>query len=412
MIMQRYLPPTAAPLGILDLIRGAMGLLRDEQTRKQLEAEMKSYFGSSHVFLVSSGKAALSTILRALKSNSTRTTVIIPAYTCFSVPSAVLKAGLNLALCDVNPRSLDFDFSQLQDKIGSDTLAVVAPHLLGKPADIQRIQAMAHAKGAVVVEDAAQAMGGKAGGRWLGTQTEVGFFSFGRGKNVSTGSGGMILTNNDAIGAAVQRAYRELSDESRMAAAKNFLSVLATKWLLQPNMYWVPAGLPFLGLGETIFYPDFPVHRMDGIRMALLLSWKNRLERSNTNRAEVARRMIEQLPLSGRTAQVSESAPWLRLPVLMPTSEDKRALCQVAQQKGLGISGLYPAPISEIPELRTRFAQDHYPGARTLAERLVTLPTHCYVSDRDIERICAAFSTSCDPVSGDLSPAACQHLKG
>jgi perosamine synthetase len=387
MKVQRYLPPTAAPLGVLDLIRGAVGLLHGDHVRQQLEADIKSYFGSSHVFLVSSGKAALSTILRALKSNSSRTTVIIPAYTCFSLPSAVLKAGLNLALCDVNPRSLDFDLSQLQDTIGPDTLAVVVPHLLGKPADIQRIQAMAHAKGAVVVEDAAQAMGGKDGGRWLGTQTEVGFFSFGRGKNVSAGSGGMILTNSDAIGAAVQQAYSVLPTESPTAAVKNFLSVVATKWLLHPNLYWVPAGLPFLGLGETIFYPDFPAYRMDGIRMALLLSWRTRLERSNKNRAEVARRMITQLPLSSRTAGVSESAPWLRFPVLMPTSEDKRALCQVARQKGLGISGLYPSPISEIPELRRRFAQDRYPGAKILAERLVTLPIHCYVSDRDIERI-------------------------
>jgi len=391
MNMKRYLPPTAAPLGILDLVQGAMGLLRGDQVRKRLEAEIKSYFGSSHVFLVSSGKAALCTILRALKSNSTRTTVIIPAYTCFSVPSAVLKAGLNLALCDVNPRSLDFDLLQLQDKIGLDTLAVVVPHLLGKPADIQRIQAMAYAKGAVVVEDAAQAMGGKDGGRWLGTQTDVGFFSFGRGKNVSAGSGGMILTNNDAIGAAVQQAYGELPSEPPLTAVKNFLSVFAAQWLLHPNVYWLPAGLPFLGLGETIFYPDFPVYRMDGIRMALLLSWRARLRGSNRGRAEVARRIIQRLRLSSRTATVSESAPWLRLPVLMPTSEDKRALCQVAREEGLGVSGLYPAPISEIQELRTHFAQDHYPGAITLAERLVTLPTHCYVSDRDIERICAAL---------------------
>lgn len=392
MKIQRHLAPTAAPLGIQDLVRGALGLL-GRAPGQYVEVDIARHLRVSNAWLVSSGKAALTTILRAIKKQSSRTTVVVPAYTCFSVPSAVLKAGLKVALCDVNPETLDYEIDQLDSRVTSDTLAVVAPHLLGRPADISGIQAVAEAKGAIVIEDAAQALGGRDGTRLLGSQTHVGFFSLGRGKNVSAGSAGIIVTNNDAVGSAVQQIYRELPQESSSSATATFVSVLATTLMTHPSVYWFPAGLPFLGLGETVFYPDFPVQRLHPMKVALLTSWKSRLERSNTIRADVAQRWIRGLALPIVATGTGQKIPWLRLPVLTSTPEDKRSVCRSAQEQGLGISPLYPAPISDIPELRSQFVRQDFPGARTLAECLVTLPTHGYVSDRDIERTASALKS-------------------
>ncbi|MGQ0554980.1 MAG: DegT/DnrJ/EryC1/StrS family aminotransferase [Nitrospiraceae bacterium] len=392
MKIQRHLAPTAAPLGMLDLLRGAFGLL-GQVHGQDLEENIARHLGASNAWLVSSGKAALATILRALKRQSSRTTVVIPAYTCFSVPSAVLKAGLNVALCDVKPETLDYEIDQLDSRVTSDTLAIVVPHLLGKPADIFRIQAVADAKGAIVIEDAAQALGGKEGKRLLGTQTHVGFFSLGRGKNVSAGSGGIIVTNNDVVGSAVRQVYTELAQESLSSAVATFVSMLATTVMIHPSVYWLPAGLPFLGLGETVFYQDFPLQRLHSMKIALLTSWKTRLERSNMIRADIAQRWIRALALPIVATGSGQQIPWLRLPVLTSTPEDKRSVCRSAQEQGFGISSLYPAPISDIPELRSQFVRQNFPGARTLAERLVTLPTHEYVCERDIERVASVLNS-------------------
>jgi perosamine synthetase len=107
---QRTLPPAAAPIEWRDLIQGLMGLVHPHETVGRLQAEFRQYFGVKHVWFVSSGKAALSLIFQALHSLSGRSKVVLPGYTCFSVPSAVVRARLSVALCDVDPLSLDFDF--------------------------------------------------------------------------------------------------------------------------------------------------------------------------------------------------------------------------------------------------------------------------------------------------------------
>ncbi|NOS82376.1 MAG: DegT/DnrJ/EryC1/StrS aminotransferase family protein, partial [Nitrospira sp.] len=293
MKMQRHLPPTAAPLAFQDLVTGALGLVCAGSFQRTLESEIKTFFDVKHVFLLTSGKAALTTILRGLKADSSRRQVIIPAYTCFSVPSAVLKAGLEVVLCDVDPHTLDLNLQRLRETVGPNTLAVVVPHLLGQPADIPAIRGIAEPVGALIIEDAAQAMGCKSDGRWLGTQGDIGFFSVGRGKNLSAGSGGVIVTNSARLAESVRREYASLAAEPIMAIIGNLLKVVVATFLIHPKLYWIPAGIPFLGLGETKFYSDFPVCRMDGIRVGLLSSWRGRLDESNRCRVQTRRSFLD-----------------------------------------------------------------------------------------------------------------------
>ncbi len=98
------MPPTAPPIKFSDLFYGVAGaFVGGKRFLRQIEGELREYFGVKHVFLLSSGKAALYLILRALHSLSPeRNKVLIPAYTCFSVPSAIVKAGLGISLCDIN----------------------------------------------------------------------------------------------------------------------------------------------------------------------------------------------------------------------------------------------------------------------------------------------------------------------
>lgn len=404
MKLQRHLAPTSAPLSWWEIGGALRGIGRERQERAAREAELRAYFGVKHVFLLSSGKAALATILRGLAAGSPRRKVIIPAYTCYSVPSAIVQAGCRVVLCDVAPHTLDFDYSDLQRQVDEETLCIVAPHLLGQAADIPRVRAVAQVHGVTVVEDAAQAMGGRLNGHWLGTQGDVGFFSLGRGKNVTAGSGGVILTDSDRIASQLSVIYETAPEASLKSQIANVLMVAAMCLTIHPRLYWLPAGLPFLRLGETIYDPHFAIHKMDGTRAGLLAGWEERLRVSNTERADRALRYLERIPALLQQVELVRlrGVTYLRLPLLMPSAEKKAAVCALAKERGLGVSHLYLAPISDIPELEGMLSPRRFGGARALAERLVTLPVHHYVNTTDIERICRSLQV----VSGAIPTTA------
>lgn len=386
MKVQRTIPPAAAPLQLADLVRGFAGFFAGRRPIERLEEEMRDYWGVKHVFLVSSGKAALAIILMALRSLSAKREVIIPAYTCFSVPSAVAKARLNPSLCDLDPTTFDFDRRKLEETISEQTLCVVPNHLFGIPADMDRIISLCKARGAYVVEDAAQAMGGTYQGRKIGTLGDVGFFSWGRGKNVTCGSGGAIITNSDAIGEAVGSLYAALERPGPIEAIADFLQAVFMTVFVRPTLYWIPAGLPFLKLGETFYSQDFPIRKLSRVKAALLKSWRLRLERSNLERAETGAYYQRQVRSTAEPPS-DPSLPYLRFPVITTSREERDRLYAQSRAQGLGLSVMYPTSINRIDAIHERFARKSFPVAEAIAERLLALPTHGYVSSRDRSRI-------------------------
>jgi perosamine synthetase len=388
MRVQRTIPPAAAPIKAADLLHGAAGIFFPEGYAGRLESEIKKYFKVRHVFLVSSGKAALTLILLALKSLSDRRQVVIPAYTCFSVPSAIVKAGLEVTLCDIDPVSFDFDYKLLPEVMTSKTLCVVPDHLFGIPSDMERLVGLCKDQGVFVVEDAAQAMGGRYKGKMLGTVGDVGFFSLGRGKNITCGSGGVIVTNSDTIANAIAAHYCNLREQGIASVLKNFFQLLLMSVFIRPSLYWLPAGLPFLKLGETVFHKDFPIEKLSKKKAGILRHWQNRLDRSNRTRAETAIYWEKNLQMK---SSHHATIPYLRLPVLMGRSEITDRIYSLSQKKGLGISTMYPTPVNEIEELKVTFNGKDFPSAKMVAERLLSIPTHHLLSEEDKESICKLF---------------------
>lgn len=347
--------------------------------------ELREYFGAKHVFLVSSGKAALTLILLALKRLSDRREVLLPAYTCFSVPAAVERAGLSVTLADVDPETFDFDYGSLGKSIGPETLCVVSTHLFGIPSDIERVQRLCVQTGIFLIEDAAQAMGGRYKGRMVGSLGDVGFFSLGRGKNITGGSGGIILTNSERIAAALAVEYDGLGTLGITTALGELARIVLMSIFIRPTLYWLPAALPFLGLGETRFERDFPLRRMSGTSAGTLRHWRDRLIQANRIRAVAAAYFRARLGLEGLEGAC---IPYLRVPVLMGSREARDRACALSLRRGLGIGRMYPSPINEIEEIKDRFTGQTFPSAKLIADTLLTLPTHHLVAKNDRRSIC------------------------
>lgn len=393
MRITRTIPPSAPPLGLKKILRGLFGLFTGDRPLRRFECELKEYYGARSAFTLSSGKAALVTALAALKRLSPgRTEVVIPAYTCYSVPSAVLKAGLKVVPCDVDPAGLDLEIGELEKLVTKETLCVITNHFLGHPSDVRKIKEICAPRGAYLIEDTAQAMGvrGK-DGRLLGTTGDAAILSLGRGKNITCGSGGVILARTKEVASAVEKEYAGLETDTTAEGLAELIK-LSVMWIfIRPWLYWLPAGMKTLHLGETFFHEDFPVKKLSRAKGGLLSGWRRELEKANSDREENSDYYSATLP-----GLAYRSGVFLRYPVLAATPEDRDRVVSGAGGQALGISGMYPGPVSAIEEIRHLFKGKSYPGAHDLSERLLTLPTHGLVKDLDRLKVVSLLAGVCE----------------
>src|SRR5579863_126483 len=161
---------------------------------REFEAAAAKKFAVAHAQAVSSGTAALRVALAALGIGR-GDDVIIPAFTFVATAEAVIQAGANLVVVDVD-ESLNIDPNAIEAAITPATRAIIAVHMLGAPADMEAIGRIARRHGLKVIEDAAQAVGASYGGRYVGTIGDAGCFSFDAGKVIITGEGGMVVTHD------------------------------------------------------------------------------------------------------------------------------------------------------------------------------------------------------------------------
>jgi len=400
MRIRRVIPPTAAPVDLQSLLFGLMGVGSGTRYLKRLENEIKDYFKVKHVFLFSSGKAALAIALRALKSMTPwKDEVIIPAYTCYSVPSAIIRAGLKIALCDLDPSCLDFDYDQLEKTINDKTLCIVPTHLFGIPADMDRVRGICRGRSIFILEDAAQAMGGSYKQKRLGTIGDLGLFSLGRGKNVTCGSGGVLITNSDLTASFIGKESSHLAEPGFPESIVEFLKVAVQNILINPSLYWLPSGLPFLKLGETKFCKDFPIKGFSDMKAGLLRNWRKRLEESNRIRQKNGEHFSR---LLGLNFEGKATVPFLRLPVITRNKEERDLTYAVSRENGTGFSKMYPAPVHEIEEIRELFHGKTFPVAGAVAGRVLTVPTHEFLTEKDRERILHVFQEAGRRASGGL----------
>jgi perosamine synthetase len=378
-------PPAAAPLTWSDLWGGAAGLLRPARALEALEQSLREELGVEHVFLVSSGRAGLTLILRALRRLSGRRRVVVPGYTCFSVAAAVVKAGLDVVACDLELDTLDFDYAQLERAIAeADTpLCVVPTHLFGLPADMTRVGALCRDRGVFVVEDAAQALGLSTPAGKLGTLGDVGFYSFDRGKTVTSGHGGAIVTNSAEIARELAREHAALASPRLTARLRTLAETMVLSVLIDPSRYWIPASLPFLRLGETIYSTDYALERLSGVEAGLLAHVRDRVRELNEARA----RRVAALRQARPDLVPARAGACIRLPILCASRQERDRVYGTGRREGLGFSLMYPAAVTAIPELQGSVHGGPCPISEQIADRLLTVPVHPLVSGEDATAI-------------------------
>jgi dTDP-4-amino-4,6-dideoxygalactose transaminase len=164
---------------------------------KAFETEFASFVEISHCLAVNSGTGALHTALAALGVGPGQE-VIVPAYMWVSVASAVVNLGAIPVLADIDD-TFCLDPAAVKAKITPRTTGVILVHMSGAPADIKPIKDITQSRGLFLLEDCAQCAGGSIDGKMVGTFGEMAIFSFQMNKNMTSGEGGCIVTNDERL---------------------------------------------------------------------------------------------------------------------------------------------------------------------------------------------------------------------
>ena len=163
----------------------------------RLERRLEEWTGARHVLATSSGTGALVSAMAAIGVGP-GDEVIVPGYTFIATAAAVIAVGAVPVIAEID-ESMTLDVEDARRKISPRTKLIVPVHMLGYPANMDAVLSLAREHGLRVLEDAAQAVGASCKGRTLGTIGDMGCWSFQWHKIVTTGEGGCVLTDDDAL---------------------------------------------------------------------------------------------------------------------------------------------------------------------------------------------------------------------
>jgi len=382
-IGRRQLPvsSTISTAGLAASLAAAGSARRGDESARVVVRELTAWFGASAVALTDSGTSALVGALRL--AGPPGSTVALPAYACVDLLAASRAAGYRVRFYDVDPATLSPDLGSVAAALGRGADAIVVAHLYGYPADLPGVRALAESAGAVVIEDAAQHAGGSLHGVRLGASGPLTVLSFGRGKGTTGGRGGALL----AIGRRWEQAVGDWGARlGSPAAGWGDLGRAAAQWLVgRPALYGIPAGIPALGLGETIYHDAAEPVSLSRAAAGLVADAMPRIAPEREARARVADRIAQALEGAGDVTPLPPieggTSGYLRLPVLGAPGRHGAAAAGVVRS--------YPRPLDrEIAAAElVQAGEPPMPGAALICDRLWTLPTHGQVVDLDVAAI-------------------------
>jgi len=165
---------------------------------KEFEYEFSKRIGRKYGIAVSSGTAALDTAVKAVKLKK-NDEIILPTFTIISCAAAIVRTGATPVLVDCDPLTFNMDAKQVERKITKRTKAIMVVHIYGLPVDVDPILDLARKYDLIIIEDAAEMHGQKYKNKECGSFGDISVFSFYPNKVITTGEGGMVLTDDKRL---------------------------------------------------------------------------------------------------------------------------------------------------------------------------------------------------------------------
>lgn len=329
--------------------------------------------GRSHGVAVSSGTAGLHLVLEALGIGPGDEVITTP-FSFVASANCILMAGATPVFVDIDPASLNLDPARLEKAINEKTKAIIAVEIFGNPRHMDRIAQIAGANEVVLIEDACEALGGVHMGKPVGSFGRAAVFGFYPNKQITTGEGGMIVTDDDRLA----DLCRSMRNQGRPVDAHAGDASKSGAWLAH----------------ERLGYN----YRMSEITAALGCAQMERLDAFLDARRNVAglymRRLMDfdDLILPNVQPGTEEDMSWFVFVVRLSDQyghTERDRIIQGMRRHEVGASNYFPC-IHLQPFYRERFNhhKGDYPVSESISERTIALPFFNKMDDTQVELVC------------------------
>lgn len=324
--------------------------------------------------LFGSGTAALAAALRwAARVRPGRTEVVLPAYGCPALVSAVLHGGWSPRLVDLAPESAFPEQAELVQATTEDTLACVHVNFLGLPPPLPDVHQAGLSAGALQIYDSCQAWPHRGCPSWA----DVTVVSFGRGKPITVGGGGGMMPNERHSNTF------PLAPPAVAGSTLRFqLRAALYRLAVRPRVFWWVDRLPGLEVGVTRFRPLLRIDGMEAHAVRLLPASIDNYHRTRGWTLASVRKFFEaprprRFRLPENMGAEAERARLLRLPVLAESRSARDRAVASLRRAGFAGTPMYGAPLWSFKGLEFLREFEHAcPNAASFADRLLTVPAH------------------------------------
>lgn len=367
----------------------------------KFEKEFSKYIGVDSAFSFGSGRVAFYAILKAIGVKA-GDEVIVPSCTCAVVPNAILYCHAKPIYVDIEPHTFNIDIDKIEEKITRNTKIIVAQHTFGLPIDMDKLMKIAKRYNIIVVEDCAQALGAEYKGRKVGTFGNAAFFSFELSKDITTGWGGMAVTDDNAIKKALEVEQRKASFLDEKMIKKLSIQIIFSYFLYNPWNYWWGKYILMMMYKTKFFISSIKEEekkgkkyrryfcRLSNIQAMIGLSQLHNLNNIKENRIKVAKKYVEmfkRVGISVNEADTSTYKPnYLRYTFLV----DNRDECiKYFRKYQIELGQWFNKVIicTSLPLEQLNYQKGSCPNAEWFVEHSVNLPTHPRLSNKDLARI-------------------------
>ena len=337
---------------------------------QRFEDNFKLYKKANNAVAVSSCSAALHLSLLAseLKPGDE---VIVPAMTFCATVNAIIHAGVTPVLADVDPRTMNIDPRNIQDRITKKTKAILPVHFAGRPCNMSEIMAIANQHNLLVIEDCAHAIESKYKGKHCGTFGDFGCFSFYVTKNITTGEGGMVVCK----------------DEER----SSYIKTMALHGL--SNDAW--SRFSDIGYKQYSVIAAGFKYNMTDIQAAMGIQQLNKIKKFWERRQEIWKQYNEafsELPVTLPAELDSDIKHAFHLFTLLidkkKTGISRNDFLEAMHSRDIG-TGVHYLSIPEHTYYQKKFGwqPEDFPSAMTIGSETVSLPLSAKLTNADVQYV-------------------------
>lgn len=320
---------------------------------ERFEADFSQYIGSKYAIAVSSGTSALQIGLQALGLKKGDEVITTP-FTFAATANAVIHCGAKPVFADIDPRTFNIDPERVKDSLTDRTKAVVCVHLYGQPCEMDPLLKICKYAGSRLVEDAAQAAGAEYNGRRIGTFGQLSTFSFYATKNLTTGEGGMILSDSE-----------EIDGTARLIRNQG-----------QSRQY-----------RHDIISYNF---RMTDMQAAIGIEQLKKLELMNAKRVENARFLTDSLSSVGgiEVPFIHSYNKHVFQQYTIRVPKGRNHLLEYLNRHGIGARVYYPEPVyMQPPYLDMGFRKGLCHATEEACEQVLSIPAHPMLTEAELEEV-------------------------